>query len=68
MATEQKEATQYTCDNPKCAKQFIHVEGEELPFGYYIDFSVIHGGGGDGGQDIFACKKSCIVPAMEAVR
>jgi hypothetical protein len=65
MMKRNVKAEVYTCDNPDCQKEFVHVKDEELPLGYYLSFSWIHGGGGDGASDVFACSESCIVKAMD---
>lgn len=64
MAQQHVEASIYTCDNPGCGKEFIQIAEDELPYGYYLDVSHISGAGGDGAQNVFACKKSCILPAL----
>lgn len=37
MSSENIDATVYTCDNPGCRKQFVRVENDLPPHGYFLD-------------------------------
>jgi hypothetical protein len=51
----------YTCDG--CEKEVAVRIGDELPLGWHLNVTHIHGAGGDGGV-VYACSDRCIKKAV----
>lgn len=63
MSNEDVKATQYTCDG--CGSVHLILSGEELPYGYHGSHMQISNWGGTGGA-WFACRRRCILKAIDA--
>lgn len=65
MAISYVEAIIYTCDNPSCGKGFTVLEGD-IPPGYYSEELTVRQSSHIVKEDFYACKKSCVGPALRA--
>jgi hypothetical protein len=63
VAKEEVKAERYTCDG--CGSVHLILTGEELPYGWHGSHMNIGNWGGNGGT-WFACKRGCILKAMDA--
>jgi hypothetical protein len=59
-------ATVYTCDAPKCAKQFVALDPRDLPEGFHGTV-IATGHWGAAGGAWFACTINHVLAAIDAV-
>lgn len=59
---ERVEAERVVCDG--CGSVQIVQSHDERPIGYYLSVGRVHDGGGDGADDVYACRQRCIARAV----
>jgi hypothetical protein len=59
------QATVHYCDG--CSAAHVQLDGEDMPNGFYVQVTEIHGLGVDAGQ-LFVCAQKCLLPAFKRRR
>lgn len=62
MGTVEKKV--WECDNPKCKTVIVDPDNGDPILGFHIDVSHHFTTGGLGISGVFACRESCIRPAI----
>ena len=63
MTKRDVQLTEYTCDG--CGRRaVVDLEVDGLATGYHLSVTSVTGAGADGG-DVYACRRSCILKAVD---